>query len=110
MLRERLELPDRLHTLGDYPQAEAVRHGKDGTDDRPVRFARFQVSHEAAVDLDGVERQLFETTQARISGPEIIDLDGDAQVSIAVGIVSGAHWLVQALAARFAKQPATPAA
>lgn len=26
-----------------------------------------------------------------------IDLDGDAQVSIAVGIVSGAHWLAQTL-------------
>jgi hypothetical protein len=51
-----------------------------------------------------------------------IDLDGDAQVSIAVGIVSGAHWLVQTLSGVVAKrsggvtstvtasQPATPAA
>ncbi|RDU99245.1 hypothetical protein [Trinickia dinghuensis] len=29
-----------------------------------------------------------------------IDLDGDAQVSIAVGIVAGAHWLAQTLIAR----------
>lgn len=29
-----------------------------------------------------------------------IDLDGDAQVSIAVGIVSGAHWLAQTLMAK----------
>lgn len=50
-----------------------------------------------------------------------IDLDGDAQVSIAVGIVSGAHWLVQTLPGMMAKKsggvttvtvsaPATPAA
>jgi hypothetical protein len=32
-----------------------------------------------------------------------IDLDGDAQVSIAVGIVSGAHWLAQTF---MAKKPA----
>ncbi|WP_157661708.1 hypothetical protein [Burkholderia ubonensis] len=29
-----------------------------------------------------------------------IDLDGDAQVSIAVGVVSGAHWLVNLIASR----------
>jgi hypothetical protein len=33
-----------------------------------------------------------------------IDLDGDAQVSIAVGIVSGAHWLVQTLSGVVAKK------
>lgn len=39
-----------------------------------------------------------------------IDLDGDAQVSIAVGIVSGSHWLVNVVASRLGtKQPATPA-
>lgn len=39
-----------------------------------------------------------------------IDLDGDAQVSIAVGIVSGAHWLTNLIASRFGnKQAAAPA-
>jgi hypothetical protein len=39
-----------------------------------------------------------------------IDLDGDAQVSIAVGIVSGAHWLANVVASRVgAKQATTPA-
>lgn len=35
-----------------------------------------------------------------------IDLDGDAQVSIAVGIVSGAHWLAQTVVARAARKAA----
>lgn len=37
-----------------------------------------------------------------------IDLDGDAQVSIAVGVVSGAHWLANLIAARTSK-PVAPA-
>ncbi len=37
-----------------------------------------------------------------------IDLPPDAQLSIAVGIVAGAHWLAQQLAAKAAKK-ATPA-
>lgn len=40
-----------------------------------------------------------------------IDLSADAQVSIAVGVVSAAHWLGQQIAARSAvKSPASPAA
>jgi len=39
-----------------------------------------------------------------------IDLPADAQVSVAVGIVAGAHWFGDKLVARAAaKQPATPA-
>jgi hypothetical protein len=40
-----------------------------------------------------------------------IDLSADAQVSIAIGVVTAAHWVGQQLAARAAaKAPATPAA
>lgn len=38
-----------------------------------------------------------------------IDLSADAQVSLAVGIVAGAHWLGQQIAARGSKQPEMPA-
>lgn len=39
-----------------------------------------------------------------------IDLPPDAQLSIAVGIVAGAHWLGAQLAAKAAKKAAAPSA
>ena len=57
---------------------QAVRHGDDGRDDG-FAFAG-QVVHEAAVDLQLVDRQALQVRHRGIAGAEIVDRQVDARV------------------------------
>ena len=58
-------------------QTQAVSHGQNRRDDRLVSAISVQMLDEAAIDLDRIDRQVLQGTQARIAGAEVIDLDRD---------------------------------
>ena len=77
-----LEQPARLllgfDALGERREAEAVGDAQEHLGDRAVAFVVGQAHDERAVDLDHVDRQLFEIRERRIAGAEIVDCDGEA--------------------------------
>ncbi len=52
----------------------------DGADDRTIPFVVWQAAHEGLIDLELVDRQILEVSQARISGAKIVNRQPDAQV------------------------------
>ena len=77
-LAQPVELLGSFHALGDRAQAEAVREADDRGADRRVVVVPAEVAHEAAVDLEPVDRQALEVGQARIAGAEIVHRDRHA--------------------------------
>ena len=63
----------RLDALGDDAQAQAVRERDDRFHDRGVVRVRHEFAHEAAIDLEFVEREAPQVAQARIARAEIVD-------------------------------------
>ena len=66
------QLPLRFHPLGSHTQVQAVGHGDDGPDDGGVVGIRLDVAHEGAVDLQRIDRQLFQIGERRIARSEIV--------------------------------------
>src|SRR5947207_5592064 len=52
-----LALGRRLDTFGDHVEAEAVGHRDDCAGEQCGAFARIELAHEAAVDLDRLDRK-----------------------------------------------------
>ena len=65
----------RLHTFSHHIQIHRMRQGNDCGDLRqPIRRLR-QVSHEGAINLERVQRQLRQTTERGEACAEVIDRD-----------------------------------
>ncbi len=73
MPAQQLPLRHRLDALGHHAQAEAVREGDGSPGDGQVVGVAGDVANEAAIDLQGVERQAPEVGKRGISGSEVID-------------------------------------
>lgn len=92
---KKLQLLVGFYAFGDDREVQAVGHGDDGASDLGVLFARRKAVDEGAVDLQYVDRELFEVIQRRVACAEIIDSDTQAKVFEAVedlhGFVDLAH-------------------
>ena len=79
---ERPDLPElllRLDAFGDDRHADLARQLANGDRNLRLSLAIAHASHEALVDLDGVERQLVQVLERRVPGPEIVDMNADAE-------------------------------
>ena len=62
-----------LDAFGDHALLEISPHADHRADDgRRIRIGS-DVAHEGAVDLQGVDREALQVTQARIAGTEVVD-------------------------------------
>ncbi len=68
----------RLYAFGSLPEAEAVGHLDDGTEERARARVLADGCREALVDLELVDGKVPEMAQGRVTGPEIIDATPDA--------------------------------
>ncbi len=66
-----------LHPFGHHPQPQVARHVEDGLHQRSAARVVRRIRHEAAVDLQLVQRHAPQVGQAGIAGAEIVD--GKAQ-------------------------------
>src|SRR2546427_807790 len=87
---EELALRLGLHTLGDDLQAQAGAQGDDGARNGRVVGVAEHVAHEAAVDLELVQRQALEIGQRGVAGAEVVQRESTrlnsshSQISYAV--------------------------
>ena len=61
--------------FGHHLQLEVVREADDGQSDFSLVGIRRDIANESAIDLERIEREALQIGEARIAGPEIIDLD-----------------------------------
>src|SRR3954471_1312766 len=73
-----LELALGLHALGDDAELGGAADRQRRLDDPPVALAG-RARHEAAVELDARERQLCEPREAAVAGPEVVEVDLQAE-------------------------------
>src|SRR4029079_3830169 len=79
MLAQEIQLGGGLNALGEHAQAERVRHRDDRLRDRCVAPAGGGAHHERAVDLQAIDRQPGQITQARVPRAEVVDRDLHAE-------------------------------
>src|ERR1700693_4260898 len=65
--------------LGDDLQPERVTEGYNRRDDRCIAAAHGEVAHERLVDLERIDRKMFEVRERTMPGPKIVDGDANAQ-------------------------------
>ena len=70
----------RLDALRRDLKLQASSQADDGGDDRLVVGILLQVPHEAAVDLDMIDRELLQMGQRGVAGAEIVESDLDAML------------------------------
>ncbi len=76
---ECIELGARLHALGRDRLAQRLSHANDGLYDHALRGPFEHRVDERAIDLQSMQRQLREQTEAGITRPEIVNRDVDPQ-------------------------------
>src|SRR5262245_18525982 len=69
-----------LDAFGDDGKAQKIGERDGADDDRRVVRARPQLVHEGLVDLEPVDRKLFQIGQAGIAGAEIVERDLHAEL------------------------------
>ena len=62
----------RFHALSDHTFLETFGHGDDRADDCRIVCIGGDVAHEGSVNLQGIDRKLFQVAQTGIPGTEII--------------------------------------
>ena len=69
------EIPLRLvlDPLGDHVQAQRPAHLNDGIDDACIAGVGGQALDETAVDLEPLDREALQITEAGIAGAEVVD-------------------------------------
>ena len=70
----------RFHAFRHDAQSHGAAEPDDGIDDRGGIRVVDHVGYETAVDFDPVERKCPERAERRVSGPEIVDGDADAEI------------------------------
>src|SRR5262249_53150123 len=78
-IAQQRRLFDRLDALGDETQAEIYGEAGDRAHDRAVAEIGGDVAHEAAIDLERVERRRRERVERRVAGAEVVDHQRHAQ-------------------------------
>src|SRR5215204_3148520 len=73
MRREERELLRPLDALGDHVHAERLPERDDGRRDRAVVGVLGDAAHEAAVDLERVDRKETQRAERRVARPQIVD-------------------------------------
>ena len=63
----------RFDTFGNHPKVKLQRQGNNALADSGVLVALGSILHEAAVDLDLVDGQVAQVTQAGKTGAEVVD-------------------------------------
>ena len=76
---QRIPLGRGLDPLGDDGQIEKMTEGDDGFRNRRIVRVAVDVPDETAVNFDLVERKLFQITQGRLTGAEIVQHQSDAE-------------------------------
>ena len=70
-----------LDPFGGHLHVQAGTQLRDRSHDRRTSRIGRQLVHEAAVDLDPVDREAVKITQRRVAGPEIVERDTHPQVA-----------------------------
>jgi hypothetical protein len=68
-----------LHTLRHDAQPQVVGEVDGRADDDPVALVAQHITDEGTVDLQHVNRELFEVRQRRVARPEVVDRDPHSQ-------------------------------
>jgi hypothetical protein len=74
-----IALLNLLDALGHDFQPEGARQATDRRDDRMILRLVGQPGDEAAIDLEGIDREPAQVRQSRIAGAEVVDGQADAQ-------------------------------
>src|SRR3984893_497203 len=79
-LAQRLELPAGLDAFGRHREAERVREGDDGLDDRRVLGVLAEAVNERLVDFQDVDGKQLEVAERRLARAEVVDADVHAHL------------------------------
>jgi hypothetical protein len=70
-----------FHAFCRHLELKASAKADNSGDDRLIVGILLQIPHEAAVDLDVIDRKLFQMGQRGITGAEIVESDLDAMLA-----------------------------
>src|SRR5688572_25155950 len=70
-----------FHALGDYGEAQVVRHLDDGAHDGGVGVVAEDIGDERAVDFQRLYREAGEVREAGVSGAEVVDREANAALA-----------------------------
>src|SRR5688572_18843714 len=88
------ELLFRLDALGNDIHLEATSHVNDSADDRCIVGVHGDIANERLVDLQSADRKLLQRAQRRITGPEVVDSEMQAERIEFVEQPDGPPWIL----------------
>src|SRR5690606_11077918 len=91
---QELQLFRRFHPFGNHAHAEVVRHGNNGAGNLRVVGVAGQVLNKAAVNFQGVYRELLQIVERRVAGTDIINGRTLAEAAQAAEHVQGVFNIV----------------
>ena len=80
-----------LDALGDHGQREGSADAEDGFEQVAALAAVVQRRHEAAVDLEDVDRHPLQVREGGVSGAEVVDRDANAEGLDLLQVLAGAR-------------------